>query len=121
MLKFSIIPCLVADLTLLLFSAASAGDYPFSDEELEHHPGRVVYQKICVDCHGKTSGSVGPDADAVAEYIYFSFYSPEARARNAGAHRSLSHLTVDQYRNCVADLVGNFRNNFNFQPRKRGA
>ena len=144
---------MVADLTLLLFSLASGGDYPFSDEQLAHHPGRAIYQKVCVDCHGEKGEGVedkaddplygnrslaslagrivrtmpedredecvSSDADAVAEYIYFAFYSPEARARNAGARRSLTHLTVAQYRNSVADLVGNFRNQFNFQPSER--
>jgi len=52
---------------------------------------------------------VGPDAQAVAGYIFESFYSPLAQARNKPARIELSRLTVPQYRNAVTDLVGSFR------------
>ncbi len=52
---------------------------------------------------------VGAEADAVAAYIHDSFYSPVARARNKPPRVELSRLTVGQYRNSVADLVGAFR------------
>ena len=45
----------------------------------------------------------------VAAYVYDTFYSPAARARNKPARVELSRLTVNQYANVVADLVGNFR------------
>ena len=45
----------------------------------------------------------------VADYIYEAFYSPAARARNQPARVELSRLTVNQYANVVADLVGSFR------------
>jgi mono/diheme cytochrome c family protein len=45
----------------------------------------------------------------VAGYIYDAFYSPDAQARLHPPHISLSHLTVGQYRNSVADLIGTFR------------
>jgi hypothetical protein len=51
----------------------------------------------------------GPDADRVAAYIYETFYSPVAQARNRPARIELSHLTVRQYRNTLADLIGSFR------------
>jgi hypothetical protein len=51
----------------------------------------------------------GPDADRVAKYIFDSFYSPAARARNKAVRIELARLTVGQYRNAVADLVGSFR------------
>jgi hypothetical protein len=51
---------------------------------------------------------VGTDAEKVAAYIYESFYSQAAQARNAPARIELSRLTVLQYRNAVADLVGSF-------------
>lgn len=51
----------------------------------------------------------GEDARQVARYLYDSFYSPLAQARNKPARVELSHLTVRQYRNAVADLVGSFR------------
>jgi mono/diheme cytochrome c family protein len=52
---------------------------------------------------------IGPDARQVAAYIYDTFYSPVAQARNQPARIELSRLTVRQYRQSVADLVGSFR------------
>jgi cytochrome c553 len=49
------------------------------------------------------------DARKVAEYIYDAFYSPDAQTRNKPARIALSRLTVRQYQNAVADLVGSFR------------
>ena len=55
---------------------------------------------------------MGEDADRVAAYIYDSFYSKAAQARNPyrPARIELSRMTVRQYRNAVADLIGGFRN-----------
>jgi len=50
----------------------------------------------------------GPDADAVARYIYDTFYSREARLRNHPARVELVRLTNRQYMNTVADLFKNF-------------
>ena len=52
---------------------------------------------------------VGEDAKNVAEYIYDAFYSSAARARNQPARVELARLTVNQYNNVLADLVGNLR------------
>src|SRR5262249_11388477 len=52
---------------------------------------------------------VGEDADKVAAYIYETFYSKEAQARNKPPRIELARLTVRQYRNAIADLVGSFR------------
>jgi cytochrome c553 len=52
---------------------------------------------------------VGEDAEKVAAYIYNAFYSKTAQERNKPARIELSRLTVRQYRNAVADLVGSFR------------
>jgi hypothetical protein len=49
------------------------------------------------------------DAAKVADYIYHAFYSPEAQFRNKPARVELSRLTVNQYQNAVADLIGSFR------------
>jgi hypothetical protein len=51
---------------------------------------------------------VGKDAEAVAKYIYDSFYSLEARAKKNPARIELAHLTNRQYVNTVADLIGAF-------------
>ena len=50
-----------------------------------------------------------PDAQKVASYVSDAFYSPVAQARNKPARIELSRLTVRQYRNAVADLLGSFR------------
>ena len=61
---------------------------------------------------GKEGTCVGPDAEAVAAYIFDAFYSPKAQARVRPVQESLSRLTVAQYKNSVADLVGRFRPGF---------
>src|SRR5260221_532117 len=45
----------------------------------------------------------------VAAYIYDAFYSPTAQARIRPARVELSRLTVAQYRNSIADIIGGFR------------
>ncbi len=52
---------------------------------------------------------VGPEAEKVASYLYDRFYSSEAQAKNKPPRVELSRLTVRQYRNAIADLVGSFR------------
>jgi mono/diheme cytochrome c family protein len=49
------------------------------------------------------------EAKRVAAYVFDAYYSPIAQARTKTARIELSHLTVRQYRNVVADLVGSFR------------
>ena len=49
------------------------------------------------------------DAREVAAYLHGAFYSSLARSRNRPARIELARLTVRQYRNAVADLVGSFR------------
>jgi hypothetical protein len=45
----------------------------------------------------------------VAEYIYDKFYSPAAQAKLKPPRIELAHLTVNQYRSAIADVVGTFR------------
>jgi mono/diheme cytochrome c family protein len=54
---------------------------------------------------------VGEDADKVAAYIYESFYSKSAQVRNKfqPPRIELSRLTVRQYKNVIADLLGNIQ------------
>ena len=52
---------------------------------------------------------VGEDAEKVAAYIHDAFYSKTAQARNKPARIELSRLTVRQYQNTLADLIGSFR------------
>ena len=45
------------------------------------------------------------DSQAIAAYIHNEFYSPYAQLRNAPPKRALSHLTADQFRRSVMDLM----------------
>ena len=57
----------------------------------------------------KEGTCVGEDAKQVAAYIYESFYSAAAQARNHPPDQDLSRLTIAQYRTSVMDLIGRFR------------
>jgi len=59
---------------------------------------------------GEPEACVAEDAREVAKYIYEAFYSPIAQARLRPPRVELAHLTVRQYQNAVADLLGSFRN-----------
>jgi cytochrome c553 len=48
------------------------------------------------------------EAEKVAAYIYDAFYSKAAQDRNKPPRIELSRLTVRQYRNAVADVIGSF-------------
>lgn len=49
------------------------------------------------------------EASDVAAFIHEAFYSPVARERNRPALVELARLTVRQYRQTMADLIGSFR------------
>jgi len=68
---------------------------------------------------GEPEKCTGEDAKAVAEYMYDRFYSPEAQVRNTPARVELSRLTVRQYQESVADLIGSFRGGFE-QTKEQG-
>ena len=53
---------------------------------------------------GSPEDCVGDDARAVAEWLQYQFYSPEAQARLNPPRIEFSRLTVLQYRNAIADL-----------------
>ncbi len=58
------------------------------------------------------------DSAKVAAYIYDAFYSPAARLRNQPPRVQLSRLTVTQYENAIADLVGSFRKPVNLDDKR---
>jgi mono/diheme cytochrome c family protein len=58
---------------------------------------------------GEPEAVDGVEAQNVAKFVYDSFYSPVAQARNQSARIELSRLTVRQYQNSVSDLIGSFR------------
>ena len=49
------------------------------------------------------------ESKKVAEHIYETFYTAAARTKNKPARIELSRLTVRQYQQSVADLIGSFR------------
>lgn len=49
------------------------------------------------------------EAELVSAYVHEAFYSKLARERNRPARIELARLTVRQYRQALADLVGSFR------------
>jgi mono/diheme cytochrome c family protein len=69
---------------------------------------RLIAKTMPEDAPGEC---VGEDADRVAAYIYESFYSKTAQARNKFQvpRIELSRLTVRQYRSAIADLIGSFQ------------
>ena len=67
---------------------------------------RVVRETMPEDDPGSLSAE---DAQKVAAYAYDAFYSPDAQAKVDPPRVGLARLTVRQYRNTVADLIGSFR------------
>lgn len=57
-----------------------------------------------------------PESEKVAEFMHQAFYSPIAQERNRPARVTLSRLTVKQYRNAIADLVGPYHQAVPNQP-----
>jgi len=118
--------------------------------DLDNHPGKAIYQKLCLECHGphgegaedidvdplvgkrtleslagriertmpedNEDACVGPDAEAVAEYIYHAFYSLEAQARLQPVRRDLSRLTGPQFLGSSSDLIASFFTNQGHPP-----
>ncbi|HTU89254.1 MAG TPA: DUF1592 domain-containing protein [Gemmataceae bacterium] len=67
---------------------------------------RFIAKSMPKDADKKCTGE---DAQKVAVYIYEAFYSKTAQARNKPPRIELSRLTVRQYRQAAADLIGTFR------------
>ena len=67
---------------------------------------RFIAKKMPKDSPQKCEAE---EAQKVAAYIYDAFYSAAAQARNKPPRIELARLTVRQYRNAVADLIGSFR------------
>ena len=78
---------------------------------------RYIDKNMPDDDPGKCTG---PNAEAVARYIYDSFYSRDARGRNHPARIELVHLTNRQYVNTVADLLKQFSGNDATSSGERG-
>ncbi|MEX0938201.1 MAG: DUF1592 domain-containing protein [Pirellulales bacterium] len=61
---------------------------------------------------GAPEECVDESAEAVAQYIYETFYTAQARAKNQQPRIELSRLTVPQYINSVADLLSDSSRSF---------
>lgn len=57
---------------------------------------------------GDPEACVAEDAEAVAAFIHYAFYSEAARLRNRPPQKSLARLTAAQLRQSLADLYGHF-------------
>jgi hypothetical protein len=86
---------------------AGKSDEPLVGEKSVASLAKYIAKEMPEDDPGTLSMA---DATASAEYIYQAFYSAEARARNHPPRIELAHLTVRQYRESIADLLGSLRN-----------
>jgi hypothetical protein len=85
---------------------AGKADEPLVGEKSVASLARYIQREMPENDPGTLSLA---DATASAEYIHKAFYSAEARARNHPPRIELAHLTVRQYRESVADLLGSLR------------
>jgi cytochrome c553 len=79
---------------------------PLAGERSVAQLARLIARTMPKDADEKCSAQ---EAQQVAAYIYDTFYSKAAQERNRPPRVELSRLTVPQYRNAVADLIGSFR------------
>ena len=84
---------------------AEKHDEPLNGDRSLQSLTRIIQRTMPEDSDTK---STPEEAAKVAAYIYESFYSPEARARLNPPKIDFSRLTVPQYLNSVADLLGSF-------------
>lgn len=85
---------------------AGKSDEPLVGEKSVASLAKYIAREMPEDDPGTLSMA---DATASAEYIHQAFYSAEARARNHPPRIELAHLTVRQYRESIADLLGSLR------------
>jgi hypothetical protein len=85
---------------------AGKADEPLVGEKSIEALARYIAREMPEDDPGTLSLA---DAAASAEHIHRAFYSAEARARNHPPRIELAHLTVRQYRESIADLLGSLR------------
>ncbi|HYE78820.1 MAG TPA: DUF1592 domain-containing protein, partial [bacterium] len=81
-------------------------DEPLTGERTVEALARKIEKTMPEDNEG---ACVGPDAVAVAAYMYEAFYSPAAQARINPPAKEVARLTVPQLRNSVMDVLGRFR------------
>ena len=84
---------------------AEKHDEPLNGDRSLQALTRIIQRTMPEDSDTKSTPA---EAAKVAAYIYESFYSPEARARLNPPKIDFARLTVPQYLNSVADLIGSF-------------
>ena len=82
-----------------------AGTGPFAGDHSLADLTRIIDETMPED---DPDACKGPEAQAVAKYVYETFYAQQAKTRQAQARIDLSRLTVRQYENAVADLMATF-------------
>lgn len=85
---------------------AGKSDEPLVGEKSIASLAKYVAREMPEDDAGSLSIA---ESTAAAEYIHQAFYSAAARARNHPPRIELAHLTVRQYRESIADLLGSLR------------
>jgi cytochrome c5 len=85
---------------------ADKHDEPLYGDRSIESLAKLIHRTMPEDKDEKCSPE---DSQKVAAYIFDAFYSPEARSRIAPLRIQLSRLTIRQFQNSVADLVGSFR------------
>ncbi len=79
---------------------------PLAGKKTVPRLARYVAESMPDDKPGTLSQA---DADKVSAYIFDTFYSPQAQARQKPPRIELARLTVRQYRNAAMDLIAGFR------------
>jgi mono/diheme cytochrome c family protein len=79
-----------------------AYDQPLAGNRSLPQLARYIARSMPEDAPGTCKG---PEAEKVAAYVFDAFYSPAARARRKLPRLELARLTVDEYRNALADLI----------------
>ena len=95
---------------------AKAYPQPLAGDKSTMQLAKLIAKTMPDDDPGTLSSE---EADKVATYVFDTFYSKAARLRNK-PRVELSRLTVGQYRNAVADLIGSFRGPSGKWDDKRG-
>ncbi|MFL5339950.1 MAG: DUF1592 domain-containing protein [Gemmataceae bacterium] len=79
---------------------------PLAGDKSVPQLAKLIAKTMPEDDPGSLSAA---EAEKVAAYVYDAFYSKTAQERNRPPRVELARLTVQQYRNAVADLVESFR------------
>ncbi len=77
--------------------------HPLAGDRSVPQLARLIAKTMPSDDPGTCTGE---EAERVAAFIHDAFYSRAAQARNKPPRVELARLTVRQYRNAVADLIG---------------